>query len=272
MTPDEIMAVFSDDDSGLREEVVRDVGQSAVALLGVTGPVRGERLAFCGSGILVRDSSSHYLLTAAHVWEDRLSHAEDIGVTVQEGIDHCFRVHRDSLAALGPVRPGTEPERGPDLVFLRLPEERVGGIEAFRSFYNLDRERPGIKVAGAGTRLLIGAPKELGEFTETHATVCISGLFTEVRSAPYVIGDYDYIDLDVDLSMAGVPQNFGGVSGSGLWSVDLFESPEPGRIGWSFRLEGVAFYQFGVVDGHRTIRCHGPRSIRNAMTYLAADR
>jgi hypothetical protein len=93
----------------------------------------------------------------------------------------------------------------------------------------------------------------------------INGFFTDVNAEPYVKGDFDYIDLKEDVSLPGVPQTFGGVSGGGLWRVQIYESADKAKIDWSWCLEGTAFHQSEVVDNRRTIRCHGPQSIRVAM-------
>jgi hypothetical protein len=269
MTPDEIKAVFEDEESGLRETVGRDVGRSAVALFSITNQDGKDKLELAGSGTLVRFSNSYFVLTAAHVWQRRLTRARQIGITVQEDIDHNCRIDRDLLATFGPPWTEAHQQWGPDLVFVRLPEGFARGLEARLSFHNLERQRWSVDIDHISTNILIGAPRELGEFTDSHARILISFLYMHVAPPTPTRGEFDYFELDVDLSMPGVPGTFGGVSGGGLWRVDIFESRESGGIEWSWQLEGVAFYEEPPNHGHRIIRCHGPESIRIAMRFLA---
>ncbi len=225
----------------------------------------GEVLELGGTGSLVSIANSHYALTAAHVWEERLKSARDVGITLKEDIDHCCPIHAGALVPSGPPKPENWNEWGPDLVFLKLPANHVGGIEAFRSFYRLDIERAGVKLDGIEARILMGAPRASGKFTRTHAELNINGFFADINAQTYSKGDFDYIDLKEDVSLPGVPQTFGGVSGGGLWRVQVFESPKTGKIDWSWSLEGMAFHQSDLIDNHRIIRCHGPQSIGLAM-------
>ncbi len=75
----------------------------------------------------------------------------------------------------------------------------------------------------------------------------------------------DYLDFEMDLRFRGLPRNFGGVSGGGLWRVLLYCSPETDEIDWKMSLHGVAYYQLPIVDKHRDIRCHGPVSIHRVI-------
>jgi len=65
---EEIESELRADPSELRERIVLDVGSFTVALLSVTGSGPAEKLQFAGTGTLVTDKVSHYILTAKHVW------------------------------------------------------------------------------------------------------------------------------------------------------------------------------------------------------------
>jgi hypothetical protein len=267
-SPEEIKALLEDECSGMREQIVRTVGVHTVVLLTISGSREGEVLDLGGTGTLVSMANSHFILTAAHVWEERLKSARDIGITLKEDIDHCCRISVEAVRPCALLRPREWNEWGPDLVFLKIPENHVGGIEAFRSFYRLDTERAGIQADGIEVRILMGAPRASGKFTPTHADLEINGMFVDVNAQPYDKGEFDYIDLREDVRLPGVPQTFGGVSGGGLWRVQIFESSETAKIDWSWSLVGVAFHQSEMVDSHRTIRCHGARSIALAMKQI----
>jgi hypothetical protein len=264
-SPEEIKESIDHDGSGLRERIVRSVGVHTVALLAISHACEGEELELGGTGTLVAIQNSHFILTAAHVWEKGLGSSRDVGLTLEEDIDHCCRIPAEALVPSGLPRPENWNEWGPDLVFLKLPSAHVGGIEAFRAFYRLDRERASVKRSGIEARVLMGAPWALGKFTRRHAEINIHGLFTDINAQAYRNGDLDYIDLEQDLTLPGVPQNFGGVSGGGLWRVQVFTCPQGGHIDWSYSLEGVAFYESDLSDNKRIIRCHGPEAIDLAM-------
>jgi hypothetical protein len=89
----------------------------------------------------------------------------------------------------------------------------------------------------------------------------------ELQAKEHAVGGFDYFDFDTDLSFRGIPRNFGGVSGAGLWDVRIYESARTGRVETLNKLEGVAFYRLPIKDNHRTIRCHGQRSIAVAIKY-----
>lgn len=58
---------------------------------------------------------------------------------------------------------------------------------------------------------------------------------------------------------------FGGVSGGGLWRVQIYHSPESGHIESKVVLEGIAFYELGTGNGKGIVRCHGVQSIEKAL-------
>ena len=76
--------------------------------------------------------------------------------------------------------------------------------------------------------------------------------------------------LDAVLTLAAivVPRDFGGVSGGGVWQVYLYWAPSTGEIDWKMSLHGLAFFQLPIIAERRTIRCHGPESIRAALRLI----
>jgi hypothetical protein len=78
-------------------------------------------------------------------------------------------------------------------------------------------------------------------------------------------GGCDYFDAEARFRSPTDAQSFGGVSGGGLWKVQIYGDPSSDKIASTAILEGVAFYASNVSDGTGTIRCHGPKSIRRAM-------
>ena len=271
----EIQAILLDENSGMRDEIVRTLGTSTVALFAIDGSEADERLRFCGTGSLVQFANSHYILTAAHVWEgtdgkNGLKSSQRIGITMKEDQDHRHVIETRTLVSFGLPIPKEWNEWGPDLVFLRVPNEYVGRIQAVKSFYSLDRDRPKVKLA-VEVLILMGAPGEFGKYTSKHVELNINGFFFDPNALPYRHGDFDYLDSKEDTKFSGVPKNFGGVSGGGLWRVQIFCLPETDKPDWKWFFDGVAFYQIPQPDEHMTIRCHGLESIQAAMKLVPAN-
>jgi hypothetical protein len=129
MTPEEIEAIVRDDNSGVRKSIVRSVGTFTVSLFAISNSEAGERLDLCGTGTLVAIAESHFILTAAHVWDRCLRRARQVGITLKEGVDHCFPLAANTIVRLGPPGRIESDEWGPDSILLRVPEELVGSIE-----------------------------------------------------------------------------------------------------------------------------------------------
>ena len=275
---EEIEQILRDPASGLQERIVRDIGLFTVGLLRVSPSRAGERLDLIGTGTLVSFARDRYILTASHVWAEllRSERPTNLGVTLRENIDHASLIDRDAIVAVGPPRPPIWNEWGPDLIFLRVPPEHVGAIEAHRVFHNLMRNRIlGVEAECIDLRVLMGTPGELAQCMPRHADLQITGMFCandtgrfSPIAAPALIHDFDYIDLDMDVALPGVPQSFGGVSGGGLWRVLVYWSVSTREIAWAKDIEGVAFHQSDLVNGHRMIRCHGPQTIGIAIQSL----
>ncbi len=239
----------------LRERIVRNLGSSSVAMLALYD----NAVKFVGSGSLVFVNDSHYILTAAHVW-DALQSAPTLGITVTDNINHKFQIPMSAIVSntLQPANLGWN-EWGPDLALLRIPREQVGGIQAFQVFEHVTAAPKALNVESVEVWVAMGTPGELGKFTPTHADLQISGRF--VSPEPVTHDRYDYFDFKVDSSSADMPKSWGGMSGGGLWRVLVYHSPETGKIDWAQRLRGVIFWQSSVNRGFRILRSHGQQSI-----------
>ena len=239
----------------LRQNIVRNLGSSSVAMLALYD----NGVKFVGSGSLVFVGDSHYILTAAHVW-DALQSAPVLGITVTDNINHKFQIPVPAIVSttLQPDKLDWS-EWGPDLSLLRIPPEQVGGVKAFQVFEHIMAPPKPLNVESLEVWVVVGAPGELGKFTPTHADLQISGRF--VGPDPVAHGQYDYFDFEMDSSAPDMPKSWGGMSGGGLWRVLVYHSPEAGKIDWAQRLWGVVFWQFPLKGGYRIVRSHGHQSI-----------
>jgi len=274
----EIRARLEDGNSDLRVAIVRDLGTFTVALLCVSQLEGRDVLELAGTGTLVQFRDFGGILTAAHVWRKKLREVQRFGITLKEAVEHKYLIDTKVVTPFITDPPWAE-EWGPDMAFLQLPADIVRDILAIGlvNLYNLARKRSaGFNGLAVDIRVLMGTPKSLGTFTDASAELQIigmfqapdSGVFSPLAAPNAVRGEYDYIDLENDLTLPGVPQNFGGVSGGGLWRVLVYKSAQTGEILWVKELEGVAFYQSPIVNNHRVIRCHGPQSIGTALRLL----
>ncbi|HYA63928.1 MAG TPA: hypothetical protein VED66_12055 [Candidatus Sulfotelmatobacter sp.] len=251
-----------------RLRIVRDIGSFTVALFGVFDSREGEKLQLAGTGTLYSARGGCFILTAAHVWDQVLRPAARVGITLDEDIDHSFLMESAALAPLGPPRPDVWGDWGPDITLLRVPPEHLGTINAYRVFYDPAVDGVGAPVGDClEAKVLLGTPAALGDFTRNHANITINGFFVGLDPERRARDGFDYLDVEVDVVEPGAPAGLGGVSGGGLWRILAFRSPE-GRIDWVRTLDGVAFYQLPVCNGRRYVRCHGPESIRAAVSCI----
>ncbi len=199
-----------------------------------------------GTGTWIVSDGRHFILTALHVWDELLKRADQVGITVREGVDHRVEIDPSRIAVVALPRAEQFGEWGPDLALLSVPAEAVGQVNLYRAFWNPARdERLGLEVLE--TCLLMGTPGEFGRFTETRADLEIDGMFLgpEVQQTR---GNFDYLDYEFDLTLPRMPRNFGGVSGGGVWRVWLYWHPSTGEIERALSLHGVAFYQLPIIS------------------------
>lgn len=221
-----------------------------------------------GSGTFVEIEGTHYILTAAHVWR-KARESEKIGLVLAD-YQSSFMVLRDAIP-YQELWDGKVSEWGPDIALLKLAPSDVATIKAHKSFLNLAQQKEALAacppVIEKGLWAVTGM---VGEFTEVQpnpeartVTCHIYGeAFISAVQRTHEHNGYDYFDLGANLQLPGVPSSFVGVSGGGLWQINL-SMAKSGTISWDGKryFRGVAFWESEKTDGHRMIRCHGPKSI-----------
>lgn len=259
--------------SGLFDSIVTSVRHYTVGFIGLPdSPVSGSPKPR-GTATLVRVGTGHYFLTAEHVWTE-LQKFKRIGVTLVPNIDQSFFISVADLIPTGPRRPKNE-ESGPDIVLLKIPPDKLGELSARKSFYPLDRTepKPGMPQQCVVVRVLLGSPLELAELvTPVNLDLTIQAIMADPNPRPRIRGRFDYFDSREIAARYGFPSNYSGFSGGGAWSIYVFDDPKTGKRDWKFELEGVAFCQFPIKNGHRRIRCHGRRSLRVVARMLRSGR
>lgn len=251
--------------------VIRDLSRSAVVIVAVTKSSNDVRLEQAGTGTLVIFNGGHFILTAAHVWEEVLRRADKIGITIRTGreLPNEFLMDVATITAHALPKTGGWNEWGPDMILLRIPPYYVGTIQAFRSFYSLTGHRPTLTDTDhIEIWMLCGAPQVLGEFAKTKAHLH-ARTFQVIKIASHNRDGFDYSDVLAHWSSSQIPPNFGGVSGGGLWKVLVFAEPSTEKLDWIASLEGVAFFHVGTDGDHGVLRCHGPKSIERLLANFA---
>lgn len=250
------------------DDVILSLKNYLVALYVLMPEKPQPRLRLIGSGTLVEVEGTHYILTAAHVWH-ATRRVEQIGLVLT---DHqsSFMLPRDSICAKE-LWNGEVSEWGPDIALLKLAPPVIPTITAYKSFLNLARQKEALASCPPAIESGLWAVTGMvGEFSEIQAhpekrtiesNVHGRAFFSSVQQV-HQRGEYDYFDLGANLQLPDVPSSFGGVSGGGLWEIKLSMTKSE-KLSWDEKryFRGVAFWQSEVSDGHRMIRCHGPKSI-----------
>jgi hypothetical protein len=175
-------------------------------------------------------------------------------------------------------------ECGPDLAFLRLPDQIAAALKANCSFLNLRQEAElSRSPAPENTKqrdFILGVVAELGtvECDPSKALdmglICIlmnEGNVIEIAACdgcdrleftPVPCQRFVAPSADQEVSP---PVSYGGTSGGGLWRLYAEPTADSKERLIQSRLLGVAYYQTKAANGSRTIICHGPQSIFSAL-------
>ena len=264
------------------EQISKDISYFTIgfATLSVQGNV--EDAVCAGSGTLVTVGSMHGILTAAHVL-DNLPTRGQVGLVTHADDPSRFQKqtitmeHTDSIV----MRGKTFDQKGPDLAFLRLPQESIGWIAAKNSFYNLRKHRDDVLAGKEPTKshvdLVTGMVHELTtkappgkprvRLINFTAIFCGANL-----SALRYLSNYElhYFELTNDPGFA-LPQSFEGTSGGSAWRFYVTEK-DGGIVVVERRLVGVPFYQALTDNGKREITCHGPKGVYGSFLDAIAAR
>ena len=233
--------------------------------------IERQRDIFPGSCTFVEFKGRHFLFTAALLWEI-LKPFGHIGITVCRTASAPVRICTQDLRPIvvGKRENDAWNEWGPDLAFLELSDSDAGNLMTCKSFWNLGNRHElksvPLQEIGNAAWVIVGFPeesiKQIGNnfVFEMRASFCPA----ERPAGPlYMHSQFDYVDLKIDTRVRGALGTHVGMSGSGLWRVRIIRNPD-GHLTWlpkELSLEGVAFWQEQIVDGHRIIRCHGRKSL-----------
>jgi hypothetical protein len=264
------------------EKISKDISYFTIgfATLSVKGNVEDARCA--GSGTLVTVGSLYGILTAAHVL-DNLPKKGQVGLVTHADDPSRFQKqviameHTDSVV----MRGTTFDQKGPDLGFLRLPQESVGWITAKNSFYNLNKHRADVLAGNEPTQSHVDAVTGMIHELTTEEPpgrpkvrrISFTAIFCGAHLAALrYLTNYElhYFELTNDPGFA-LPQSFGGTSGGSTWRFYVAEKDDEITV-VDRRLVGVPFFQSLTYNGKREITCHGPKGIYGSFIDAIAER
>jgi len=221
------------------------------------------------SGTLCSYDSKAGIVTARHVWEEARKHKSLIVMTDRGPL--ALKTEKLVPAVPQPrsVLANTA-ARIPDIAFLYLDPKQKSEIEGLgKVFYSIAKRAnsPHLDVqTAAGYWTIIGNPKALLNVEERAVPSFIYG--TEVAHFCQE-DDWDYLLVNLNIpENPGIPKNFGGVSGGGvwrtMWGVDSDQTCfRVSNLIDDCLLVEMSFYQTGG-DGSQLI-AHGPNSIYNRL-------
>lgn len=279
---EEITILSSDLPESFLEKLSTQVQHYSVILLRIDKDKNGSERGYqIGSGTLVTIDTISGILTAQHVTNELQGHCWLGMAMAAEGQYHSYRIDKEHFQIIEIGIPKST-EFGPDLSFITLSNIDISTIKPYKSFYPLLIEKDEILKAPPSIRfgpwVMCGAPGEKtvnlirdGGFRESLIFQQWCG-FGDV-SNEYLLGEFDYLDANIDYSdQTNPPFTFGGMSGGGLWQVIFAQKPDKTLVVRRCILSGVIFFQSSLEKNRRIIRCHGRASIyKNAINSILAE-
>ena len=189
-----------------------------------------------GSGTLVKCNGRYGILTARHVLsrqtppiEIRPTFDESFIIPV-ENKAHWFSLPFGLLEEIVIAEPKSD-EFGPDLTFIEIKiSEKLGTLKAKRAFWDIgvrSEEKITQCLSGKGITMFFGSPDEIN-YTEKSAeeiridSFCLGVLGSLSSTKVFERGDYDYFEQEANYREGiDLPSSFGGMSGGGLWCLDV---------------------------------------------------
>jgi hypothetical protein len=179
-------------------------------------------------------------------------------------------IDRSGVAPV-PMPMGAKEHEGPDLGVVVLAPSIAGSIAAKKLFFNLDSHREQVlhspRDLDEGVWCANGFLEEWGQVREnddgqgsTQYFYNFSGFGGPTESAQ--VGNYDYFEFPVSYeARPQMPKSWGGMSGGGLWQVQLKRDEDSVKPMPPYVLSGVLFYQWSTTPEMCGVRAHGRRSV-----------
>jgi hypothetical protein len=90
----------------------------------------------------------------------------------------------------------------------------------------------------------------------------MSANFGDPDNDPIRRGEFDYIKIPVYYNIEStMPNSFGGMSGGGIWQIEVTEDQPSVMTYGELLLSGVVFYEDDLVNDCRNVIGHGRHSV-----------
>jgi hypothetical protein len=236
-----------------------------------------ENVGPAGSGALVTVGSIHGILTAAHVLEELPKNGKVSLIRYTRNPELQKLTIDMSLTERLTIRGNGSEADGPDIGFLRLTSHQAATLDAASNvFFNLSkREESVLADRHPSDEYFEGVSGIIAQWTADHPTgeagfdrlKGFRGLFgvgCVARSRE--CNGYDLVEFKTTYDEnSKAPSNYKGWSGGALWRVYITKDDNGQPSVSDKRINGVAFHQSDLIDGARTITCHGPKSVYGAL-------
>jgi hypothetical protein len=253
------------------QQISKGIAHFTIGFARLTASKTAEDAESAGSGTLVTIGSLHGVLTAAHVL-DALPKKGAVGIVtfVDRPSDFQKQIVMMENTEEVVMRGKDFGQIGPDLGFLRLPEESLGWLKAKNSFYNLPKHRADVlahkeptashvdSLTGIIHEFTKDAPTGRPSERRKEFTVIFCGARLAALRYPANYELY-YYEPTNDPGFT-LPKSFQGTSGGAVWRFYVAEKNGSVDV-VDRRLIAVPFYESLSSNGKREITCHGPKGI-----------
>ena len=236
-----------------------------------------------GSGTFIKCGGVHGIITAYHVVHNPLVRTRRFDFTsgstqrlvlgIADIASHFYLEMRHLRCVdVGVPR---DDYSGPDLAVIVFPDgdPKLAEIRARKLFYDISLHRGQRKAEALvddGLWVLVGNPARMQ--TLEPASHGFDSVIDSEGIAIFTLVSkreddslFDFVHLVMSgLRMRDLPENFGGMSGGGVWRVPLLkkkDDPTPKIYLGNELLAGVAFFQTAIRNDTCEIRCHAAKSI-----------
>ena len=263
------------------QEAARRINDYCVFLLSLMTIDGKEEVELIGSGTLISCGSSFGIATAHHVISSpKYQCAEQIGL-VTRSTTHRITFPKVFLSEVVVGEPLSGTNR-PDLAFIKLPQATIGSLRAHKSFWDIERWRKRIDEIElpeeAGLWFLFGSPVHsmgIRKIMESSREKLLFPGIAGYSGVPSFFDedDFDYLEFPIEMPEAVEEEkDFRGVSGGGIWQVQLIRKSAGNIAVGEYIYSGVPFYQTELDDKrNRKILCHGRKSIYEKLYSAIAN-
>lgn len=242
----------------ISDVILADISHFAVGLV-IREEGAGSKV--LGSGVLVSIEGRRGILTCGHVAAEYEKLPEIGLLRYVPGNQQRRIVNLGETQTIILQSDDTWTEKGLDLAFTHLPPDIASSLEAQGVFLNIEKNRRKAEAAapvkGKHVDAMLGLVAEFSQspFIEGHEF--ISPMRGILHTGHVCAQENGLLTFEaMDYNHQELPQDFGGMSGAGLWRIHFLEE-EKGATIIQRVLCGIASWQIDKPTDNRKIACQG---------------